>query len=92
MDGRDINGAFPGDPNGSVTEVLAHYLFSKIIVPKRIITSISGVATFLNPMWFTVSIQPMQVTTVNRISKEMSRACGYEYYQARMPNPGSLGL
>ncbi|GAH00771.1 unnamed protein product, partial [marine sediment metagenome] len=32
MDGRDINGAFPGDPNGSVTEVLADYLFSKIIV------------------------------------------------------------
>ena len=27
MDGKSLNSVFPGDPNGSATEVLAHHLF-----------------------------------------------------------------
>jgi len=43
------------------TEVLAHYLFSRIVTKADYHIDLRG-ATFLSLMWFTVSIQPMQVT------------------------------
>jgi predicted deacylase len=89
MDGKSINSVFPGDPNGSVTEVIAHHLFSKIIVKADYHIDLRG--GDLPESHVVHSIHPANASErVNRISKEMSRACGYQYYQARMPNPGSL--
>ena len=31
MDGKSLNSVFPGDPDGSATEVLAHYLFQELV-------------------------------------------------------------
>ena len=89
MDGKDVNGAFPGDPNGSVTEVLAHYLFSKIIIKADYHIDLRG--GDLPESHVVHSIHPANASAeVNRVSREMSRACGYEYFQARVPRPGSL--
>jgi len=86
MDGRDINGAFPGDPKGTVTEVLADYLFSKIVVKANYHIDLRG--GDLPESHVVHSIHPANASEeVNRVSREMSCACGYEYYQARMPNP-----
>ena len=89
MDGKDVNGAFPGDPNGSVTEVLAHCLFSKIITKADYHIDLRG--GDLPESHVVHSIHPANASDeVNRISRAMSRACGYEYFQARKPRPGSL--
>jgi predicted deacylase len=89
MDGKSINSVFPGDPNGSVTEVLAHYLFRKIVARADYHIDLRG--GDLPESHVVHSIHPANASDkVNRISREMARACGYEYYQARMPNPGSL--
>ena len=72
-----------------MTEVLAHYLFSKVIVKANYHIDLRG--GDLPESHVVHSIHPANASDkVNRISREMSRACGYEYYQARMPNPGSL--
>jgi predicted deacylase len=72
-----------------VTDVLAHYLFRKIIVKADYHIDLRG--GDLPESHVVHSIHPANASDrVNRISREMSRACGYEYFQARMPNPGTL--
>jgi uncharacterized protein len=41
-DGRNINRSFPGDPDGSFTEQLAHHLFTEFMTPADLVIDLHG--------------------------------------------------
>jgi predicted deacylase len=41
-DGRNLNRSFPGDPNGSFTEVLAHHVFSEFVSGSDVLIDLHG--------------------------------------------------
>jgi len=41
-DGRNLNRSFPGDPDGSFTQVLAHHLFTELISPSDLLIDLHG--------------------------------------------------
>jgi len=41
-DGRNLNRSFPGDPDGSFTEVLAHHVFSEFVVGSDVLVDLHG--------------------------------------------------
>ncbi len=41
-DGRNLNRSFPGDPNGSFTEVLAHQVFSEFVAGSDVLIDLHG--------------------------------------------------
>jgi predicted deacylase len=89
MDGKSLNSVFPGDPNGSATEVLAHYLFRELVVKSDYHIDLRG--GDLAESHVIHSIHPSNASErVNRSSEEMSRACGFEYFQSREVDPRSL--
>jgi predicted deacylase len=89
MDGKSLNSVFPGDPNGSATEVLAHHLFRELVVKSDYHIDLRG--GDLAESHLIHSIHPSNASErVNRISEEMSRACGFEYFQSREVEPRSL--
>ena len=89
MDGKSLNSVFPGDPNGSATEVLADYLFRELITRSDYHIDLRG--GDLAESHLIHSIHPSNAASeVNRISEEMSRVCGFEYFQSREVAPRSL--
>ena len=89
MDGKSLNSVFPGDPNGSATEVLAHHLFHELVVKSDYHIDLRG--GDLAESHLIHSIHPSNASErVNRISEEMSRACGFAYFQSREVDPRSL--
>ena len=89
MDGKSLNSVFPGDPDGSATEVLAHYVFSELVARSDYHIDLRG--GDLAESHVVHSIHPSNASErVNRVSEEMSRACGFEYFQSREVAPRSL--
>ncbi len=89
MDGKDLNGVFPGSPDGTLTEILAWHLFNELIIKSDAHIDLRG--GDLAESHLVHSIHPTSGDErVVRVSEEMSRACGYEYYQPRMPRERSL--
>lgn len=41
-DGRNLNRDFPGDPDGSFTQVLAHHIFTEFIAPSDMLIDLHG--------------------------------------------------
>ena len=41
-DGRNLNRSFPGDPEGSFTQVLAHHVFTELIAPSDVLIDLHG--------------------------------------------------
>jgi hypothetical protein len=41
-DGRNLNRSFPGDPDGSFTEVLAHHVFSEFVTGSDVLIDLHG--------------------------------------------------
>jgi len=89
MDGKSLNSVFPGDPRGSATEVLADYLFRELVVKSDYHIDLRG--GDLAESHLIHSIHPSNASErVNRVSEEMSLACGFEYFQSREVDPRSL--
>ncbi len=89
MDGKSLNSVFPGDPDGSATEVLADYLFRELVAKSDYHIDLRG--GDLAESHLIHSIHPSNASEgVNRTSEEMSRACGFEYFQSREVDPRSL--
>jgi len=89
MDGKSLNSVFPGNPNGSPTEVLANYLFREIIMKSDYHIDLRG--GDLAESHVIHSIHPNNASVeVNRISREMAQACGFKYFQSRDVDPRSL--
>lgn len=88
-DGKSLNSVFPGNKDGSPTEVLAHYVFHELIKKSDYHIDLRG--GDLAESHIVHSIHPNNASReVNRVSEEMSRMCGYEYFQARNVSPRSL--
>ena len=88
MDGKDLNGVFPGRQEGTITEILAWHLFRLVAEADAHVDLRGGDVAESHLVH---SIHPVSGDErVNRVSEEMSRACGYEYYQPRMPRERSL--
>lgn len=89
MDGKSLNSVFPGDPNGSPTEVVASYLFQELIIKSDYHIDLRG--GDLAESHVIHSIHPNNASEeVNRVSRDMARVCGFEYFQARDVDPSSL--
>ena len=89
MDGKSLNSVFPGNPNGSPTEVLADYLFQELIIKSDYHIDLRG--GDLAESHVIHSIHPNNASDkVNRISRAMAQACGFQYFQARDVDPKSL--
>ncbi len=41
-DGKNLNRCFPGDPNGSYSDVLAHAIFEELIAPADVVVDLHG--------------------------------------------------
>ncbi len=41
-DGKNLNRQFPGDPNGSYSQILAHALFEQLIRPADFVIDLHG--------------------------------------------------
>ena len=88
-DGKSLNSVFPGDGDGSPTEVLAHYVFNELILKSDYHIDLRG--GDLSESHVVHSIHPNNADEkTNQISEEMSRVCGFEYFQARDVDPRSL--
>lgn len=88
-DGKSLNRVFPGREEGSPTEVLAHYVFHELILKSDYHIDLRG--GDLAESHVIHSIHPNNASSdVNRVSLAMSKACGFEYYQARDVSPRSL--
>jgi len=89
MDGKSLNSVFPGNSNGSPTEVVADYLFNELIAKSDYHIDLRG--GDLAESHVIHSIHPNNASDdVNRVSREMAKACGFEYFQARDVDPRSL--
>lgn len=88
-DGKSLNSVFPGNKDGSPTEVLAHYVFNDLIRKSDYHIDLRG--GDLAESHVIHSIHPNNASPeVNRVSRDMAKMCGFEYYQARDVSPRSL--
>lgn len=88
-DGKSLNSVFPGNPDGSPTEVLADYLFRELIARSDYHIDLRG--GDLAESHVIHSIHPNNASdAVNRVSREMAKVCGFDYFQARDVSPKSL--
>ena len=88
-DGKSLNSVFPGDKDGSPTEVLAHYVFHELVLKSDYHIDLRG--GDLAESHVIHSIHPNNANPeVNRVSRDMAVMCGFEYHQARDVDPRSL--
>lgn len=88
-DGKSLNSVFPGNPAGSPTEVVADYLFRELVSSSDYHIDLRG--GDLAESHVIHSIHPNNATEdVNRVSREMAKICGFDYFQARDVSPRSL--
>ena len=89
IDGKSVNTAFPGDPNGSVTQVIAHFVFDKLVRHADYFVDLRGGDLPEDHLVHTMfAIEGSE--KVQRGSREMALACGFQYHQARGQRTGSL--
>ena len=90
IDGKNPNRCFPGDPNGSFTDVLVEAIFRAIIRPVDALVDLHGgdMVEALAPF----SIYSISGDNeVDTRSAAIGRAFGLPYLIANRPQPGSLG-
>ena len=89
IDGKSINTLFPGDPNGTVSEVVAHFVFDRLVSKADYFIDLRGGDLpedhLVHSMFAVAGSERVQ-----RVSREMALACGFEYHQARRARNGSL--
>lgn len=89
IDGKSVNTMFPGDANGSVSQVIAHFVFDKIVSRADYFVDLRGGDLPEDHLVHTMfAVEGSE--RVQQVSREMALACGFEYHQARGQRPGSL--
>ena len=90
IDGKNPNRFFPGDPNGTFTEVMDDAIFRAIIEPADALVDLHGGD-------MVEALYPFSIYSVSgddgldRRSAEIGRAFGLPYLIAVRPQPGGLG-
>ena len=89
IDGKSVNTAFPGDPEGSVSEVIAHFVFDRLVSKADYLVDLRGGDLPEDHLVHTMfAVEGDE--NVQRVSREMALACGFAYHQSRGRRPGSL--
>jgi len=90
IDGKNPNRCFPGDPEGTFTDVLVDAIFRAVIQPADALVDIHGgdMVEALAP--FSI-YSPVGEETVNEASAALGRAFGLPYLVASRPRPGGIG-
>jgi predicted deacylase len=81
-DGKNLNRVFPGDPNGTYSEVLAHHLFERFVRGSDFLVHVHGGSTmeYIEPFVGYDSTDATSVTPdVEARSREMAVAYGLRY-------------
>jgi predicted deacylase len=90
IDGKNPNRFFPGDPDGSFTQVMDDAIFKSVIAPSDAFIDLHGgdMVEDLEPftMYSTVGTD-----AVNAKSAELAGAFGIKYVIASSPRPGAIG-
>jgi uncharacterized protein len=74
-DGRNLNRSFPGDPDGSFTEILAHHVFNEFISGSDLLIDLHGGDIFEALEPFAIYDDSPQAER----SQELARAFGFDY-------------
>lgn len=91
IDGKNPNRFFPGNPNGTFTEVMADALFRAVINPSNFLVDLHGGDLVEALVPFTIwsaSDDP----EVNRVSEGMAKVFGLPYVVTHRPQPGLAGM
>lgn len=89
IDGKSVNTAFPGNPDGTVSEVIAHFVFDSLIRRSNYLVDLRGGDLPESHLVHTMYAKEADDET-NRASRDMALACGFRYHQSRGKRPGSL--
>lgn len=90
IDGKNPFRTFPGDPNGSFTEVLTDAIFRAVIAPSDALVDLHG-GDMVEALYPYSIYSPGGEERVNRASAALGRAFGLPYLVARKPQPGGSG-
>jgi len=74
-DGKNLNRAFPGDPNGSYSDVLAHAIFDELIAPADFLVDLHGGDVF-------EALEPFAIYNESEVEEQargMAEAFGLPY-------------
>jgi hypothetical protein len=74
-DGRNLNRSFPGDPDGSFTEALAHHVFTEFVSGSDLLIDLHGGDIFEALEPFAIYDDSPQAER----SQELARAFGFDY-------------
>ena len=87
-DGKNLNRCFPGDPDGTYSDQLAHHLFTELIAPADALIDMHAgdMVEALAP--FTLYDE----SPVGDRSREMALAYGLPYVVAPTPEPGGTAI
>jgi len=86
MDGMDINRAFPGDPEGTVTSVVAHRLFHDIILKSDYHVDLRGGDLNESHLVHTIFLRIGE--EIDGKCEEMAKIFGLEYVRPETPETG----
>ena len=89
IDGKSINTMFPGDPKGSVSQIIAHFVFAKLVGAADYFVDLRGGDLPEDHLVHTMFATAGDAS-VQRVSREMALACGFRYHQSRGERSGSL--
>jgi len=93
MDGKDITKVFPGDPEGTVTDVLAYKLFNDVILGSNYHVDLRGGDIDESHLQHTIFLQ--NGTPIDETLKTMAQVFGLKYCLPSRPDishtmPGTL--
>ena len=90
IDGKNPNRFFPGNPNGSFTEVMDDAVFSTVIAPAEILIDLHGGDMVEALVPFSIySVSGSEEIDARSIA--LGRAFGLPYLVASKPQPGGIG-
>jgi len=89
MDGLSINSVFPGDPQGTVTRVVAHKLFNEIVLKSNYHVDLRG--GDLNESHLVHTIYAIIGKDIDKTCEEMAKVVGFEYVLPGTPEIGHTG-
>lgn len=89
IDGLNINSVFPGDPQGTVTRVVAHKLLNEIVLKSNYHVDLRG--GDLNESHLVHTIYSKIGKDIDKTCEEMAKVVGYEYILPGTPDIGHTG-
>jgi predicted deacylase len=91
IDGKNPNRFFPGDPNGTFTDVMADAIFRAVIKPSNFLIDLHGGDMVEALVPFTIW-SATDNPEVDRVAEGMANVFGLPYVVTHRPQPGLAGM